>query len=77
MSVMFFVSIACFPIIGMISDFHGYRITFLQIAGALAILAYSLFLSMKATLIPLIVLGLSYSFFGSIVWPCAAYLVPE
>jgi predicted MFS family arabinose efflux permease len=74
---MFFVSIVGFPIIGMTSDYYGFRITFLKVAGILAVVAYCLFLFMEATVVPLIVLGLSYSFFGSIVWPCVAYLVPE
>jgi len=58
----------------MASDYYGFRITFLKIAALLAILAYILLLNMYP-LVPLIVLGLSYSFFGSIVWPCVAYLV--
>lgn len=74
MSVMFFVSIVFFPIVGYTSDYYGYRITFLKIAGILAIISYVAFLHMYPT-IPLVILGLSYAFFGSIVWPCAAYLV--
>lgn len=76
MSTTFIISSLLFPIVGMMVDRIGMRIYFLFLSSILAIVAFILFLNIYP-FIPLVLLGISYSLFGGIIWPTLAYLIEE
>lgn len=76
MSVTFIISSLLFPIIGVMVDKIGKRIYFLMLSSVLIISSFVLFLNMYP-FVPLILLGIAYSFFGAVIWPTIAYLVEE
>lgn len=76
MSITFIISSLLFPLVGVMVDKIGQRVYFLMLSAVLIILSFVLFLNIYP-FVPLIILGVGYSFFGAIIWPTIAYLVEE
>jgi MFS family permease len=74
MSIPFLISACCFPVVGLVLDKLGKRLNLLATAGCLLIATHCTFMLIYPVG-PLIMLGLSYSLFGAIVWPTVAYIV--
>jgi hypothetical protein len=65
-----------FPVFGYSIDQIGHRIHLLMISGGCMIAAYLIFLGFP-NIFGLILFGLGYSLFGSVVWPLIVFLVPS
>ena len=76
LSIPLIMSSVFFPIFGLSVDKIGHRIHLLALSGTLLCLAYILFLT-SSPLIPLILLGLAYGIFGTVLWPMLVFLVPQ
>jgi MFS family permease len=76
MGIPFCLSVICFPIIGIILDKYGMRIHLLLTAGCMLCITLILLIFVYP-IVPLILLGLSYSLFGAIVWSSVPYIVEK
>lgn len=74
MSIPFIISSICFPVFGLIRDHFGYQLTLLTTAGCCLVAAHVCSMTVYPVG-PLILLGLSYSLFGALVWATVAHLV--
>jgi MFS family permease len=73
-SIPYFISCFFIPLFGYMIDKHGKRAYLAVISSLTGILSYILFLFMSPIL-PLILLGITYSLFASVIWPCVPLLV--
>ena len=76
MSVTFIMSSFLFPIVGMTIDRYGKRVYLLLFSSVLILISFILFL-LFYPFFPLVILGISYSLFGGIVWPTVSYLIKK
>ena len=76
MTLQFITSTLFIPIIGYCVDTLGKRTKLLVIAASLGVITYCLFLLTYPTL-PLILLGITYSLFATVIWPSLALIVKK
>jgi MFS family permease len=76
MSVPFFISAFMVPIYGILIDKYGQRAYLSLIASGVGLLCFILFYIVNP-LIALIILGLTYSMFASVIWPCISLVVKK
>ena len=74
MILQFVTSTLFIPIIGLFVDSIGKRTKLLVVAATLGVITYCLFILTYPTL-PLILLGISYSLFATVIWPSLALVV--
>lgn len=74
MSIPFFMGAVLIPIFGLIIDNFGKRTFFALLSGIMCMLSFVLFYVMEP-IIPLIILGLSYSIFASMIWAAVSISV--
>ncbi|KAJ3292336.1 hypothetical protein HK104_005359 [Borealophlyctis nickersoniae] len=76
MSIPDLVSAVGSPLCGLYVDRYGHRGTLLPIAGLLTFITHAVMCFTSITpIIPMTILGVSYSVFASALWPCVPYLV--
>ena len=76
MALPFLISSLLIPIIGLLVDRKGRRVTALIISAFIGILTYVLFITVDP-IFPLMTLGLSYSIFCSVIWPSFSMIIPK
>lgn len=76
LSIPLIMSSIFFPLFGFIADKYGNRINFMYISSIALIIGYSSLLVMPPIL-SLILIGMGYSIFGTVLWPVLVFLVPE
>lgn len=76
MAVPFFLSIFCVPAFGFLLDKFGKRVYFALISACTGLLCFILFY-LLSPLIPLILLGITYSLFASVIWPSIAIVTKK
>ena len=76
MALPFLISSLLIPIIGLLVDRKGRRVTALIISAFIGILTYVLFITVDP-IFPLMTLGLSYSIFCAVIWPSFAMIIPK
>lgn len=64
------------PLCGILVDKYGKRGFLLPVAAGLILITHSLFLWTNLTpYVAMSVMGISYTLFGSVLWPCVPFLV--
>ena len=76
MSILYISCTILLPFVGAFIDQKGLRVKMLYYSSFLNIIAFLMLLKFHP-LVPLFMLGVSYSVAASIVWPTAAFLVPS
>ncbi len=74
MILQLITSVIFIPVIGYFVDIVGKRTKMLVIAASLGVITYCLFILTYPT-IPLILLGVTYSLFATVIWPSLALVV--
>lgn len=77
MSIPFFISAFMVPIFGILIDRFGQRAYLSLIAGIMGMLGFISFILMSNPLFGLIILGLTYSMFASVIWPAISLVVKK
>ena len=76
MALPFLISSLLIPIIGLLVDKKGRRVTALIVSAFIGILTYVMFITVDP-IFPLISLGLSYSIFCAVIWPSFSMIIPK
>lgn len=76
MGVPFFIGAIMTPIFGLLIDKFGKRVMFSFSSAILLNLAFVFFFFMNPVL-PLVLIGVSYSIFASVIWPSIAIIVND
>jgi MFS family permease len=76
MSIPFFISAFMVPIYGLLIDKYGQRAYLSLLASMSGLLCFTLFYYLQP-IIPLLVLGLTYSMFASVIWPAISLVVKK
>ncbi len=76
MALPFFISSLLVPFIGISVDKFGKRGYLLIFSAFLGVLTYILFI-LTSPIIPLVLLGFTYSIFASVLWPALTLIVPK
>jgi MFS family permease len=76
MTLQLITSVLFIPCIGYWVDVVGKRTKLLVTAASLGVVTYSLFILTYPTL-PLILLGITYSLFATVIWPSLALVVKK
>jgi MFS family permease len=76
MALPFFISSILIPFIGISVDKFGKRGILLIFSAFLGVLTYILFI-VSNPIIPLVLLGFTYSIFASVLWPALTLIVPK
>ena len=76
MALPFFISSLLVPFIGMAVDKFGKRGNLLIFSAFLGVITYILFMA-TSPILPLILLGITYSIFASVLWPALTLIVPK
>ena len=76
MSMPFLFSSFMIPLFGKIIDRYGKRAQLLALSAGLGLATFILFM-FTSPLLPLILLGFSYSLFAAIIWPSIAIVVSQ
>ena len=74
MGVPFLISALMVPVFGIIIDKFGKRAYITLLSGVLCVLSFVLFYLLEP-IIPLIILGLTYSIFAAVIWPSISVVV--
>lgn len=76
MALPFFISSLLVPFIGIAVDKFGKRGYLLIFSAFIGVITYILFL-VSNPIMPLILLGITYSIFASVLWPALTLIVPK
>lgn len=76
MALPFLISALIIPLIGISIDKYGKRSYLLILAAAFGILTHVLFIFVTP-IFPLVILGITYSIFAAVFWPCISLIVPN
>ena len=76
MILNFIIIVLFIPSIGYFVDIQGKRTKLLISAASLGVITYSLFIFSHPT-IPLILLGITYSIFSTVIWPSLVLIVKK
>ena len=76
MALPFLISSLLIPIIGLLVDKKGRRVTALIVSAFIGILTYVMFITVDP-IFPLISLGLSDSIFCAVIWPSFSMIIPK
>ena len=76
MSVPFFISAFMVPIYGILIDKYGQRANLSLFASFVGLICFTMFYYCPP-LLALIILGLTYSMFASVIWPCISLVVKK
>ena len=76
MGIPFFIGAIMVPVFGSLIDKYGNRTIFCLSSGIMCVLTF-IFFYIITPVIPLILLGFSYSIFASVVWPSIAIAVND
>ena len=76
MGIPFFIGAIMVPIFGWIIDKFGNRSVLTLISGCMCLFTFVLFYLIKP-LLPLILLGVTYSIFASVIWPSISIAVDD
>ena len=82
-STVFLIAAFSCSVFGIISDKIGKRVTFIILASTILLAAHTLFLTMASCvqcyegLVPMIMIGVSYSIYGAALWPTIPIVVKE
>lgn len=78
-SIPYFLSVLITPFLGWGIDKFGYRSAQLVLSALLLFLAHSTIYSADfvGPVVPLVLIGLAYSIFGSVSWACVPLIVPD
>lgn len=77
-SIPNFLSVFLTPIIGLGIDFFGHRTALFLFSSILLLFAHVfILLGIFDAKVPLAMIGVSYSIFGSVIWACVPVVVPE
>lgn len=76
MGIPFFIGAIMVPVFGGIINKYGNRTLFCLSSGIMCVLTF-IFFYIMTPIIPLILLGISYSIFASVVWPAIAIAVND
>eukprot|EP01032_Pedospumella_encystans_P022028 gene22028-24974_t len=76
-SVPNFISVFLTPVFGLSVDWFGHRTTLLFCSCVFLVVAHSvIYLGMLSSpVMPLVLIGVAFSIFGSVIWPCVPVLV--
>ena len=76
MSIPFFISAFTVPVFGIIIDKFGQRAYFILLSSLVGLLAFSMFYFISP-IYCLVLIGLTYSLFASVIWPAISLVVKK
>lgn len=76
MGLPFLISSFLIPLLGLVIDKYGHRANTILISAVCGLITFILFLFINP-IVPLILLGVTYSLFASIFWPSITLVVPK
>lgn len=77
-SIPYFLTVFLNPILGLAVDYVGHRTMLLFCAATTLMIAHTLiYTAAMGAVVPLLCIGVAYSIFGSVIWPCVPVVVEE
>jgi MFS family permease len=77
-SIPYTLTVCIVPLLGLLIDWIGHRTSQLILSIFLLIIAHGMiYLAVFGAFLPLILIGISFSVFGSVIWACVPLIVLE